>query len=86
MPATKDPQKEADRRRLQNDMLLLDSDFKKKGRQKMDLEMEKKRLKQKLDQVQMELDEKDRQLKKITQEQFLISNDMNSLKRRMNAL
>lgn len=83
---TQDPQKEADRRRYQNEMLLLDSDFKKKGRQKVELEMEKKRLKQKLDQVQAELAEKDQQLKKITQEQFLISNDMNSLKRKMNAL
>lgn len=86
MPATQNPQKDADRRRYQNEMLLLDSDFKKKGRLKMDLEMEKKRLKQKLDQVQAELAEKDQQLKKITQEQFLISNDINSLKRRMNAL
>jgi hypothetical protein len=86
MQTQKDPQKEADRRRMQNEMLLLDSDFKKKERQKGDIAMEKKRLKQKLDQLQVELDEKDRQLKKITQEQFLISNDMNSLKRKMNAI
>lgn len=83
---TQNPQKEADRRRLQNDMLLLDSDFRKKARQRVELEMEKKRLKQKLDQVKMELDEKDRQLKKITQDQFIIGNDMSSLKRKINAL
>jgi len=81
-----DSQKQADRRRYQNDMLLLDSDFKKKERQKAEIALEKKKLEQKLNQVQMELEEKDRQLKKITQEQFLIGNDMNSLKRKMNVL
>lgn len=84
--STQNPQKEADRRRYQSDMLILDSDFKKKERQKGDIMMEKRRLKQKLDQVQAELEEKDRELKKITQEQFMIGNDINSLKRRMNAL
>ena len=81
-----DSQKETTRRRMQNEMLMLDSDLKKKERQKMDFQMEKKRIKQRMDQVGMDLAENDRQIKKLEQEQFLIANDINSLKKKINAL
>jgi hypothetical protein len=81
-----DPQKDAERRRLQNEMLMMDSDFKKKERQKAELLMDKKRVKMSLDKIQAELAEKDRLLKKLEQEQFVLKNDMGSLKKRMMVL
>lgn len=81
-----DPQKEAARRRMQNEMLLMDSDYKKKERQKAEMLMDKKRIKMSLDKAQVELAEKDRLLKKLEQEQFMLKNDMGSLKKRMMVL
>ena len=83
---TRDPQKEAARQRMQNEMLMLDSDFKKKERQKADIMMEQKRIKLSITKIEMELVEKTRQLKKIEQEQFVLKNDMGSLKKRMMVL
>lgn len=79
----RDPQKEAALRRMQSEMLMLDSDFKKKERQKAEMLMDKKRVKMSLDKIQAELFEKDRLLKKLEQEQFMIKNDMGSLKKKM---
>jgi len=81
-----DPEKEAARRRMQNEMLIMDSDFKKKERQKAEILMDKKRIKLSLDKIQAELFEKDRLLKKLEQEQFMLKNDMGSLKKKMMVL
>lgn len=86
MQTAKDPQKEATLRRMQTEMLMLDSDFKKKERQKADIMMEQKRIKLNITKIEMELAEKDRQLKKLEQEQFVLKNDMGSLKKKMMVL
>lgn len=80
------PNKGADLKRFQVELTMLQSDFNKKEREKADLEAEKRAVKLKIDRIQLEMEEKNMAIKKIERDQFILQNDINSLKRKINSL
>jgi hypothetical protein len=81
-----DPNKEALRRRLQTDLVMLEADLKKKMRKMEEIEAEKKNIKKNLAAFEMAYAVKVRDQKKAEQEQFVLNNEIISLKKKINTL
>ena len=76
----------ADRKKIQLEMLLKDSDLKKNMRSRIEVETALRDLKHKDSLIQMELLSKESQLKKIESEFILLQNELVKLKHQMSAL
>jgi hypothetical protein len=81
-----DPQIAADRKKLQLEILLKDSDVKKNIRTKIDIETALRDLKHKESLLQVEIISKENQLKKVEAEQMQLQNELIKLKHQMSAL
>ena len=81
-----DPQILADRKKIQLEILLKDSDLKKNMRSKIDVETALRDLKHKESLIQMEIISKESQLKKIEAEFMQLQNELIKLKHQMNSL
>ena len=81
-----DPQIAAERKKLQVEMLLKDSDVKKNMRNRMIIETDLRDLKHKGSLIQMEIISKENQLKKIEAEFILLQNELVKLKHKMSSL
>ena len=78
-----DPQIEAEKHRLQMEMLLKDGDLKKNLRKKMELEVEIRQLKVKRNQIESEYALAESQLKRIEMELIGIQNELIKFKHKM---
>lgn len=81
-----DPQIAAERKKIQLEILLKDSDVKKNMRNKMLIETDLRDLKHKNSLIQMEIISKENQLKKIEAEFILLQNELIKMKHKMSAL
>lgn len=81
-----DPQIKAEKKKMQIEILLKDSDVKKNIRSKIEVETALRDLKHKRDLIQMEINSKENQLKKIESEFIMLQNELIKLKHKMNSL
>lgn len=81
-----DPQTEAKRHRLQMDIMIKDSDFKKNERKKIDLDVAIRDLKRKRNQIDVEIQQKEIELKKLTMTQVQLFNETKKLKATLNQM
>ena len=81
-----DPQVEARKHRLQMDIMIKDSDFKKNERKKIDLDVAVRDLKRKRNQIDVELQQKETELKKLTMTQVQLFNETKKLKGMLNQM
>jgi len=81
-----DPQIAADRKKIQLEILLKDSDLKKNMRSRVDIETTLRDLRHKDSLIQMEIISKESQLKKIEAEFMQLQNELIKLKHQMSAL
>jgi len=81
-----DPQILAERKKIQMEVLLKDSDLKKNMRSKIEVETALRDLKHKSTLIQMEINSKESQLKKIEAEFMQLQNELIKLKHQMSAL
>jgi hypothetical protein len=81
-----DPQFLADRKKLQLEILLKDSDIKKNARAKIEIETALRDLKHKANLLQAEILSKEGQLKKFQADGVLLGNELIKLKHQMNSL
>jgi hypothetical protein len=76
----------AKRRRLQYDLIILDSDLKKMVAKKEQGLAEIKRLKRQADLLKVQIEDKEREQKKMDSEEALVRNDFLALKKKINVL
>jgi hypothetical protein len=76
----------AKRRRLQYDLIILDSDLKKMVAKKEQSLAEIKRLKRQADLLKVQIEDKEREQKKMDSEEALVRNDFMALKKKINVL
>ena len=81
-----DPQISSDRKKIQLEIILKDSDLKKNMRSRVDIETTLRDLKHKDSLIQMEIISKESQLKKIEAEFMQLQNELIKLKHQMSAL
>lgn len=81
-----DPQTQARQHRLQMDIMLKDADYKKNERKKADLDIAIRDLKKKKQQIEMEMFQKENELKKLVVTQVQLFNDIKKLKSALNNL
>lgn len=81
-----DPQIKAERKKMQIEVLLKDSDVKKNMRLKLEVETALRDLKHKSDLLQAEIISKENILKKIEAENVQLQNELIKLKHKMNSL
>jgi hypothetical protein len=74
------------RHQLQNDMIMKDSDLKKKQGQKEALEMEIRKLKREQDRLAIGVQQKEEGLRKLDFEIIQLNNEVKKLKKEMNLL
>lgn len=72
-------------RRLQTDLMILQSDFKKKQAKKAEIEMQKKRLNLQLQRLEIELAAQDAELKKLDREFFIFETEIARTKKLVTA-
>lgn len=76
----------AKRRRLQYDLIILDSDLKKMVAKKEQGLAEIKRLKRQADLLKVQIEDKEREQKKMDSEEALVRNDFLALKKKINVM
>lgn len=81
-----DPQIAAERKKLQLEVLLKEADLKKNMRGKIDIETTLRDLRHKDISIQMEINSKENQLKKLEAEFIQLQNELIKLKHQMSAL
>jgi DNA repair exonuclease SbcCD ATPase subunit len=81
-----DPQLAAEKKKMQIEILLKDSDLKKCMRSKVEVETTLRDLKRKETMIQVEILSKENQLKKIEAEYMQLQNELIKLKHQMSAL
>ncbi|HPN55048.1 MAG TPA: hypothetical protein PLB52_03940 [Candidatus Moranbacteria bacterium] len=81
-----DPELKAERKKMQLEIILKDSDVKKNMRSKIEVETALRDLKHKESLIQMEIVSKENQLKKIEADAAFMQNELIKLKRKMNSL
>lgn len=81
-----DPQIEAEKHRLQMEMLLKDADIKKNERLKMALDIELRQLKLKRQQIESDINSKETLFKKIEADLMVLNNEMIKAKHKMGTL
>lgn len=81
-----DPQIAAERKKIQLEILLKDSDIKKNMRNKAEIETTLRDLKHKNSLIEMEILAKESRLKKIEAEYIQLQNELIKLKHQMSAL
>lgn len=82
----KDPNTEAAKRRMQVELTLLQSDLKKKERARTAVDDEIKLIRKNMAAFELAHASKIREMKKIEQEQMIISNDLASLKKKIETM
>lgn len=78
--------KKAQLRRLQSDLLILESDLRRNERKKSEIQMMLKKLKHQRDLLIIEIKSKEDEIKKIDSNQFIINEDIKMLKKKINLL
>lgn len=78
--------KKAQLRRLESDLLILQSDFRKNERKKIDIQIELKKIKHEKDILTSNIQTKEAEIKKIDSNQFVINEDIKALKKKINLL
>ena len=81
-----DPEILAERKKMQMEIMLKDSDMKKNERNKLAVEVLIRELKYKLTQIQSEILSKEAEMKKIQGDQMQFGNELIKLKHQMNNL
>lgn len=81
-----DPQIKAERKKMQLEMLLKDSDVKKNMRSKIEVETTLRDLKHKESLIHMEILSKESLLKKLEAENVVLQNELIRIKHKMNSL
>ncbi|HOW60338.1 MAG TPA: hypothetical protein P5548_02695 [Candidatus Moranbacteria bacterium] len=81
-----DPQVAAERKKMQLEIILKESDLKKNMRSKIDVETTLHDLKRKSVSIQMEINSKENELKKFEAEFIQLQNELIKLKHKMSAL
>lgn len=81
-----DPQILAERKKMQLEILLKESDLKKLERFKMQAETDIRDIKHKTDLLNAEMISKESQLKKIESEHMMLYNEIVKMKHKMNSL
>jgi len=81
-----DPQKLSERKRLQIEIVLKESELKKYEREKLLLEVETRTLKSKLAQTEMEITQKQIKAKRNQDQLMILQNEIIKLKHKMNFL
>lgn len=83
---TNDTQKEAKKHRLQMEIVMKESDYKKEEHKKVEMEIEIRKLKQKQQQIVMEIATKERDMGKLHGEQLMRFAEIKKLKNELNLL
>ena len=78
--------KKSELRRLQTDMMIMDSDAKKKAREKEMMLAEIKKLKREADMLKVEISTKELAIKKVDADIFGMMNEIRMLKKKINLL
>jgi len=81
-----DPQTLAQKKKMQIEIILKESDAKKYEREKLLLEVEIRALKSKIQQTEMEITSKEGKLKHIQDQNMMLQNELIKLKHQMNSL
>jgi len=81
-----DPQIKAEKKKMQLEILLKDSDVKKNMRSKIEVETTLRDLRHKESLIHMDILSKENQLKKIEAEAVVLQNELIKLKHKMNSL
>lgn len=81
-----DPQILAQKKKMQIEIILKESDAKKYEREKLLLEVEIRALKSNIQQTQMEITSKESKLKHIQDQNMMLQNELIKLKHQMNSL
>jgi hypothetical protein len=76
----------AKKRRLQYDLLIMDADFKKITNKREELLAEIKKLRRQADLLRVQIDDKEKEEKKIENEEMLAKNEMSALKKKINLM
>lgn len=76
----------AQKNRIQSELIILESDYKKNEREKGELVMEIRRLKKEKTQIEIYLEEKEQGIKKLESEQAMVEGEMKNLKKKLNLL
>lgn len=80
------PEIKAQRKKMQLEIILKESDVKKIDREKLFIEIALRDLKKKSAQIQTDLIVKESEMKKLVAEQMLIQNELIKMKHQMNGL
>lgn len=81
-----DPQTQAQKRKMQTDIMFKEADLKKNERLKVEMEISIRDLKRKEAQIQAEMVQKESQLKKVEEINMQLQNEIIKLKHQMNTL
>lgn len=76
----------AQKNRIQSELIILESDYRKNEREKGELAMEIRRLKKEKTQIEIYLEEKEKGIKKLESEQAMVEGEMKNLKKKLNLL
>lgn len=71
---------------LERQIVIVDSDLRKIVRDKLDLEMEQRRLRKQEERIRVERDALDKKLKKIENDQRLLEDEIKNLKKKLKIL
>lgn len=78
--------KKADRHRLQFELVTMESDYQRFLRKKEMLTMELTQLKRRKAQIDIDIENKNLEMRKLETDAFVLSNSINSLKKKINFL
>ncbi|HAI74249.1 MAG TPA: hypothetical protein DCS28_02555 [Candidatus Moranbacteria bacterium] len=86
MDTQNDGEKDRQKRRIQMELLILDSDARKFSNEKISLDAEMRKLKQDEERIRISLDEKKRRYETVTREILSKDEETRRLKKKLNSL